>query len=140
MSIQIKLSASQDAQLIEENLLAALRRELKQSVNEQFVLAARLDDNTLVGGLTASTSYGWLLIKTLWVDENQRRQGLGQTLMQRAESKGHKLGCHGAWLDTSSPTAKAFYEHLGYAAFSQLSNSPDQEPPTHHRWFMKKRL
>ncbi|MBX2837933.1 MAG: GNAT family N-acetyltransferase [Gammaproteobacteria bacterium] len=140
MPIQIQIADSQDALAIESNLLASLRSSLQQSVNEQFVLAAKLDDGALIGGLTASTSYGWLLIKTLWVGENQQRQGLGTSLVQEAELKASELGCHGAWLDTSSPDAKLFYERLGYAVFGNLSNSENQTPSSHQRWFMRKSI
>lgn len=140
MPIQIQIADKQDALTIERNLLASLRSSLPQSTNEEFVLAAKLEDGTLAGGLTASTSYGWLLIKTLWVGEKHRRQGLGQSLVQEAEIKASELGCHCAWLDTSNPKARVFYENLGYAVFSKLSNSKDQEPSSHQRWFMKKTL
>lgn len=125
---------------IEAELLRALRATLPQSDNDGFVLSARSEDGELVGGLTASTSYGWLLVKTLWVAETQRGKGLGRALMDKAETKARDLDCHGAWLDTSSPDARRFYERLGYETFGQLSNATGQTPETHRRWFMKKAL
>lgn len=125
---------------IEAELLRSLRATLPQSDNQGFLLSARSEDGNLAGGLTASTSYGWLLIKTVWVAEAQRGRGLGSALMDKAEMKARDLGCHGAWLDTSSPDAMRFYEWLGYETFGQLSNAPGQTPETHRRWFMKKAL
>lgn len=125
---------------IEVALLRALRETLPQSDNQGFVLSAKSENGTLVGGLTASTSYGWLLVKTLWVAEAQRGKGLGRALTDKAETKARDLGCHGAWLDTSSPDAMRFYQRLGYETFGQLANAPGQTPETHRRWFMKKAL
>ena len=93
-----------------------------------------------MAGLTASTSYGWLLIKTLWVHEDQRGTGLGRQLVEAAEKKAQDLGCANAWLDTSNPAAHGFYRALGYEAFGVLENDQYTTPTGHRRWFMKKRL
>ena len=140
MSITIEISDSSVAKIIEHKLLMALRQNLEQANNEKFVLTAKSDANTLLGGLTASTSYGWLLIKTLWVDDKQIRKGLGTSLMTQAESRGRDLGCHSAWLDTSNPSSKLFYEAIGYEVFGELQNNSVQMPTSHQRWFMKKTL
>lgn len=126
--------------LLEKELLESLRSSLPQAENASFTLAAKDSLGKLVGGLVASTSYGWLLIKSLWVDEAYQNQGLGRRLMAQAEQKAQAIGCHGAWLDTSSPDAMQFYKKLGYESFGQLSNVAGQQPVSHNRWFMKKAL
>lgn len=130
----------EEADRIEAELLAALRSSQPQAANVSFVLTSKTGDGDLVAGLTAGSSYGWLLIKTLWVAENHRRQGLAAKLMAQAEEKGVELDCHAAWLDTSSSGAKRFYEGLGYAVFGELKNEEGQKPQAHRRWFMKKDL
>ncbi|MEX0347969.1 MAG: GNAT family N-acetyltransferase [Paracoccaceae bacterium] len=132
--------ADQVAAEIEAALLASLAVTNTQSENSSFVLEERAPDGRLLAGLTASTSYGWLLVKTLWVDDALRGQGMGRRLMQAAEDKGREIGCHGAWLDTSNPEAHAFYRRLGYSDFGTLQNTPGYHPENHSRWFMKKRL
>jgi GNAT superfamily N-acetyltransferase len=128
------------SQLLESELLDSLGNTLPQAENVSFVLSARDPNENIIGGLSASTSYGWLLVKLIWVDKDYRNQGLGRLLMERAERKGVKIGCHGAWLDTSNPEAMAFYLRLGYEQFGLLSNTADQQPESHKRWFMKKSL
>jgi len=128
------------AATIEAALMRSLHEMLPQAENSSFVLSAKSSDGGLVGGLTASTSYGWLLVKTLWVAEINRHQGLGRSLMNAAETKALDIGCHSAWLDTSSPDAMQFYRQLGYQTFGRLSNTTSQHPETHQRWFMKKQL
>jgi GNAT superfamily N-acetyltransferase len=138
-----RLSIAQDdkdaARLIETELLRSVRGALPQARNSDFVLSVR-HEGALVGGVTGSTSYGWLLVKCLWVAEYWRQQGLGKSLMAAIEQKARDIGCHAAWLDTSSPDALAFYARLGYAPFGQLANTEGQHPPTHRRWFMSKAL
>ncbi len=125
---------------LDSELLKSLGEVLPQSSNTSFVLAIKDSSNNLIGGLTASTSYGWLLVKVLWVKNECRGTGLGRSLMKQAERKGIELGCHHIWLDTSNPEAMSFYQSLNYEIFGQLSNGPDQYPPSHCRWFMKKLL
>ncbi len=125
---------------IETELLKSLRSHLAQSTNTGFSLEIRDDSHQLIGGLTASTSYGWLLVKTLWVKDEYRGTGLGRSLMAAAEGKAVELECHSIWLDTSSPDALHFYQTLGYEVFGEIGNTPEQYPPEHRRWFMKKSL
>lgn len=140
MDVRIREADPSVAATLESRLLESLRSTLTQAENTGFVLTASSADDRLIGGLTASTSYGWLLTKVLWVDEASRQQGIGAKLMQSAESKARELDCHSAWLDTSSPAAKQFYEALGYVVFGELANEAGDFPETHTRWFMKKSL
>ena len=125
---------------IERRLLQSLRSQQPQAVNQHMTLVAEDENGKMAAGLTATLAYGWLLIKTLWVCESRRKTGVGTELMQRAEQIATGAGCHGAWLDTSSAAAKAFYTKRGYQPFGILENQPGQLPPSHKRWFMKKAL
>ena len=137
-----ELSIAEDelaiAAMLESELLKSLRDHLPQALNTSFVFSAKNSGGVIVGGLTASTSYGWLSIKVLWVDQDYRQLGIGRSLVRSGESKGRGLGCHSAWLDTSNPDAMQFYLKLGYETFGDIANSENQHPPNHRRWFMKK--
>lgn len=140
LNIQVLEGNSVIGSELESELLKSLGDTLPQSSNSSFVLAINDSFNNLIGGLTASTSYGWLLVKILWITKERRGDGLGRSLMKQAEIKGIELGCHHIWLDTSNPEAMSFYQSLNYETFGQLSNEPDQYPASHNRWFMKKSL
>lgn len=138
--VAIAVEGEDTADVVEGELLKALGAVLPQSLNRTFTLAARDEKSRLIGGLSASTSYGWLLIKTLWVDSAHRKQGIGSSLVGCAEAQGLDYSCHAAWLDTSNPDSMRFYRALGYETFGELTNVPGQFPPEHHRWFLKKSL
>ncbi|WP_299860562.1 GNAT family N-acetyltransferase [uncultured Hoeflea sp.] len=125
---------------IEQNLLQALTELNAQSTNTTIVLTARDADGKIVGGVSGSTSYGWFLVKLLWVSNQLRGTGIGKRLILEAEEYSRKRGCHGAWLDTSNPQAREFYLRLGYSDFGVLGNGQDKQPVGHKRWFMKKSL
>ena len=125
---------------IERNLHEALRRNTPPTDYAPFTLVARDGAGRLIGGLVGGTAYGWLIVKILWVAEALRGQGIGARLMAEAEQAAQTRGCHGAWLDTSSRRAEAFYRRLGYAPFGALDNQPGDHAPSHRRAFMCKRF
>ena len=125
---------------IETALLQSLAALNTQATNTGIVITARDATGRRLGAVTGATSYGWLLVKLLWVEEAARGTGLGRRLMQSVEDEARGHGCHGAWLDTSNPRARTFYRGLGYADFGTLANAPDQTPADHVRWFMRKAL
>ena len=129
------LSAELTAHLMQD-LLASN----EQAENTEFTLIARNEANEIIAGLTAITSYGWMLIKVLWVNHSERRCGIGQRLMNDAVSRARSVGCHGIWLDTSSAEAFAFYTAQKFKVFGVLSNEHGHFPATHRRWFMRKQI
>ena len=131
---------SETAEKIEEELLCSLADLNTQSTNTSVVMSANSDNGHLVGGVTGLTSYGWLLVKILWVSEECRGAGIGGQLMLAVEEEARNLGCHSTWLDTSNSQAREFYLRLGYTDFGVLENGPGKEPIEHRRWFMKKKL
>ena len=78
----------------------------------------------IVGGLAAETYYGWMFVSQLWLDDKHRRQGLGTSLMQGAESEARSRGVTNVWLDTFGFQAEGFYKKLGYRPFAQLMDFP----------------
>lgn len=53
---------------LEAKLLESIRSETQQSVNSSFEIVERDPTGEIIGGLVASVSYSWLLVKILWVD------------------------------------------------------------------------
>jgi len=102
---------------------------------QPLVLALHDEVGSVIGGLWASTGYGWLYTQMLLVPESLRGQGVGQQLMAQAEDEARQRGCHHAWVDTQFG-ARPFYEKLGYRVFGEL---PDY-PPGHTRSFLQKAL
>ncbi len=127
------------ARMIEGRLIEALRKNVPPNDSESLIVLAR-KGSTVVGGMVGVTSYGWLLVKILWVAEEMRRRGLGADLMAKAEALARAKGCHGAWLDTSSTDAERFYVRLGYRPFGLLENLEGERPHGHRRAFLAKRL
>lgn len=109
---------------------AAAQRE---HYGEVAVLAHSGDQ--LVGGLLGFTSWNWLFIKQLWIDETFRGRGLGRQLIAAAEAEAVRRGCAHVHCDTFGFQALPFYQKLGFEIFGQLADYP----PGHTRYFLQKR-
>ena len=131
-----------DAADFEANLEKALRtslvNDLPQSNNRSMNIAAKSADGKIVGGLSAATSYDWLHIGLLWIDDDYRRRGLGAALLERAIARAAALGCSACWLETSNPAARDFYRAEGFTEFGKLSNENQRRPDSHRRWFLQR--
>lgn len=90
----------------------------------------------IVGGLIASTIWGWLRIDKLWLAEPLRGRGFGKRLLTMAEQAAVKRGCTRAELNTFSFQAHAFYMKQGYVLYGQL----DDYPPGFSRYWLRKDL
>jgi ribosomal protein S18 acetylase RimI-like enzyme len=84
---------------------------------------------SVVGGLVGVTNAipEWLNISVLWVQEEQRGQGIGGHLMRRAEAEAKNRSCRFARLATSDYQAPGFYEKMGYEMYGKLENCPQGE-------------
>ena len=126
-----------DLEYISESLRTDAEPQAGYSRNQQnLVLFVRSGENTVVGGLSADISWGWLYILKIWIQKRFRGKGIGSQLIKTAEDEAKKCGCRNAFLETFSFQARPLYEQLGYKIFGTL----DDFPPGHKKYFMKKRL
>jgi GNAT superfamily N-acetyltransferase len=76
------------------------------------------------GGLNGRTRYRWLYVDNFFLPDELRGGGLGARLLAAAEAEARTRGCIGAYLDTNSFQAPAFYEKQGYVRFGTLADYP----------------
>jgi len=84
------------------------------------------DTGDVVSGVWGVILYGWLNVEMIYVDEPDRRQGLGSRLLASVEDAARKQGCIGSWLIAYGFQPAGFYEKNGYRQFGEL----DALPPT----------
>lgn len=124
-----------EVQVITDGLLAHAAAESGASGYVPVTFFARNEAGTIVGGVSGNTGEMWLYVSALWVAEGMRGRGIGSKLMDRAERLAIERGCTGAYLDTLSDPALAFYHARGYREFGRLPFSAVRT-----RYFLRKDL
>jgi ribosomal protein S18 acetylase RimI-like enzyme len=59
-------------------------------------------------------------VRTLWIGEDRRGQGLGERLVATAEREAARRGCHEVHVVSHSYQAPGFYRRLGYTQIGEL--------------------
>ena len=90
----------------------------------------------IVAGICGNTWGGTCELRQFWVDESQRRRGLGTELFRAAEQEARRRGCTQIVLMTFSFQAPAFYERNGFEVVATI----DHHPHGHRNLLMRKRL
>ena len=103
---------------------------------EDFQLYARDNEGQVVGGMFGHSGMGWLYVDYLWLDDSQRRHGLGRQLLRAAEEEAQRRDCQGVFLYTYSFQAPGFYHKQGYQLMGVLEDCPSG----YQRYYLKKSL
>lgn len=129
-----------DRQHVEEGLLAfnataspyfAVQPENKGQALDAFV---RDSAGTILGAVTAHTTWDWLSIELVWLDERLRGRGYGARLMRAVEEEARRRGCAHVRVTTYCFQAPGFYERLGYRVVGRLDDFP---PGGAYYWLRK---
>ncbi len=125
-----------DVRLVQESLREYNLQYAPDDHHQPLAVFLRDAGNAIVGGLLGGTYWGWLHVDILWIREDLRFAGHGQSLLQMAEQEAVRRGCRHAYLETHSFQALPFYEKQGYTVFGQLSDLPEG----HIKYFLQKEL
>jgi GNAT superfamily N-acetyltransferase len=129
------------AEGVVEGLRACLEAYNKAEVGltaQSRVMAwvARNAKGRMVGAMNAEARYGWLHVRLLWVNADQRGSGLGRALLRAAETRARELGLLGLLTDTASFQAPSFYLGAGFTVFGEVADLP----PGHTTYYLIKRF
>jgi len=132
--------AAELSEAIRSGLIRANKTRVTLEPIKHVVVHARDGSGRLLGGVIAGLGFSWAYVDVLWVDEAERRRGLGTKLLARLEEVARQQGIFKARLNTASFQGQvAFYERRGYQVFAQLPfATPDGQ--RHVDYFMKKDL
>ena len=83
-------------------------------------LNARDGEGNVVGGLRAIVAMHWLRLEVLFVDESQRRTGIGSAMLREAERLAREMGAKNAALETFEWQGPAFYAKHGYVEAGRI--------------------
>jgi len=85
-------------------------------------LNAKDHEGNLLGGFRGEIHFHWLFINVLFVEESERRKGLGRRLLAEGEAHAKKNGARQSRLETFEWQAPAFYLKHGYRELANMPN------------------
>ena len=138
MSSEIKNIGSPSPDLLnqlEKEIRSYNNLHLPEMTIENIALSIH-KNNVLIGGLSARIPWDWLHIVLLWVTEEERRSGIGKSLIEKAENEAIKRCCKHAMVETFTAESKDFFIKQGYKIYGEL---PDF-PIGFKRYYLKKQL
>jgi GNAT superfamily N-acetyltransferase len=110
------------------------REARKPGASTPLFIMLKNGSGQVVGGLSASTYWGWLDVDDFYLPEEYRRQGIGTSLLRTAESIAIDRGCTWCVLSTFGFQARGFYEKQGYYVTGRLEDYP---PGSTYYWMRK---
>ncbi len=94
----------------------------KYPEGQNVYLNAKDQRGNLLGGFRGEIYFHWLSVYTLFVEESERRKGLGSRLLAEGEARAKEKGARHSRLETFEWQALGFYLKHGYR---ELANMPD---------------
>lgn len=93
---------------------------------EAIPLNIRVEDESgrLLGGIAAVTYWDWLVIKLFVLDDEQRGNRLGESLLRMVHREAQARGCRHAQTQSYDFQALDFYVKLGYRVVGELKDYP----------------
>jgi GNAT superfamily N-acetyltransferase len=111
-----------DVGIVERGLFQFEENRLGTPEHAHFAIFLRDDLGHIQGGVDGHVMWHRLFIKTLWVPETLRGQGLGTRLMGAAEAEARQRQCRSVWLTALGDHALHFYARLDYEIFGVLED------------------
>jgi len=94
-------------------------------LREDLEVIAKDENGKILGGLYGYFAWGWLEIHIVAVDEVYRKQGIGKTLIQKAEAVALQKNIFKIRLNTFEFQAPQFYKQLGYKVVALEKGFPE---------------
>ena len=114
-----------DLGIIERGLFQFEETRLGSPEHAHFAIFLRDANGQIQGGVDGHIMWKRLFIKTAWVAEPLRGQGIGTKLMLAAEREAVQRKCRCLWLTALGDHACHFYERLDYKIFGVLQDYVD---------------
>ncbi|TRX58101.1 GNAT family N-acetyltransferase [Thalassomonas sp. M1454] len=129
MKIDVTTSPTEsDLETISKGIQSFNQRHIPDDVvfeaDTKFAAFVRDDDGKVLGGVRATAFWNYCILELLWLSDETRGKGVGNKLMDAAESFAKEKGFKYMRTETLSFQAKPFYEKRGYKVYGELVDHP----------------
>jgi len=121
---QIHIGTNEEASYVRKKLIEYNSVHVPNGIYEEVNLCIKNDNGDIIAGLNSAVCWNWMEIDILWVEENNRKNGLGKRLLTEAEKVARSKKCTFIKLNTFSFQAPEFYKKYGYKEIAIIENAP----------------
>lgn len=121
---QIHIGTNEEAGYVRTKLIEYNSAHVPNGIYEEVNLYMKNDNGDIIAGLNSAVCWNWMEIDILWVEENNRKNGLGERLLAEAEKIARSKKCTFIKLNTFSFLAPEFYKKYGYKEIAIIENAP----------------
>jgi len=121
---------------LEDRLHGHNRRAIGRDDGKRLAFLAHDTAGKQIGAIAGYTWAGMAEIKQLWVDEPDRRVGIGRQLLEAAIAEAIERKCQCIWVLSYDFQAPWLYEKCGFARVAELKDWP----PGHSHIVLRRRL
>lgn len=125
-----------DVRFLEDRLYEYNVEQTGVDDGQWLALFVRDDQQTIRAGVEGWTWCSSCYIRTVWIHQDFRGQGVGTKLLRAAEQEARTRGCHQIVLSSFSFQAPGFYQKLGFEVVAVL----EDHPRGHRSYCLCKRL
>src|SRR6476619_1591152 len=109
---------------LEDRLHGHNRRAIGRDDGKRLAFLAHDTAGKQIGAIAGYTWAGMAEIKQLWVDEPDRRVGIGRQLLEAAIAEAIERKCQCIWVLSYDFQAPWLYEKCGFARVAELKDWP----------------
>jgi len=128
--------AFEDIRFLEARLYEYNVQQTGVDDGQWLAIFVRDDQQTIRAGVEGWTWCGSCYLRTVWVHQDFRGQGVGTQLLQAAEQEARARGCQQIVLGSFSFQAPGFYQRVGFEVVAIL----EDQPRGHQHYSLRKRL
>jgi len=121
---QVYKGTNEEANYVRNKLIEYNAIHVPNGIYEEVNLCLKNDNGDIIAGLNSAVCWNWMEIDILWVEEKNRKQGLGKRLLDEAEEIAKSRKCAFIKLNTFSFQAPDFYKKYGYKEIAMIENAP----------------
>lgn len=121
---KILKGTNDEANYVRNKLIEFNSKHVPNGRYEEINLCIKDDKGEIIAGLNSAICWNWMEIDILWVEDDDRGQGLGKRLLEEAEQIARANQCTFIKLNTFSFQAPEFYNKYGYQEIAIIENAP----------------
>ncbi|NJJ42457.1 GNAT family N-acetyltransferase [Paenibacillus apii] len=122
-NLRIYRGSNEEANFVRNKLIEYNAVQVPNGIYEEVNLCLKNDNGDIIAGLNSAVCWNWMEIDILWVEEKNRKIGLGKRLIDEAEKIARSKNCTFIKLNTFSFQAPEFYKKYGYKV-AIIENAP----------------